>query len=78
MSSSFIYNIKANGPFTMLYKKHKSIQIIAAENSVITNGRQRMPTENTMLRYSTNNTIITRHALDYKGHTAEQKFIFNR
>jgi len=32
------------------------IQIIATENSGSTNGRQHLPEENIMLRYSTNNT----------------------
>ena len=54
------------------------IEVISVENSISINGRQHMPEENTVLRYSTNNTVITRHAFDCKRHTVEQTFFSNR
>ena len=53
------------------------IEVISVENSISMNGRQHMPEENTVLRYSTNNTVITRHAFDCKRHTVEQKYFSN-
>jgi len=49
------------------------IEIIATEPSVSTYGRQHMPEENSMLRYSTNNTAITRHAFYNKRHQNRSK-----